>query len=128
MVGLLVACPLPVVIGGGYHAYLLRRELDIFLLEGLANLTQVDEEHFALAVAVVHLFAVLGLNTGFLVVVQYPERYADVGGVEHIARQDDDGLHLVVLDELAADGQLGAVGTQRTVGQQESGHTAGGEF
>ena len=45
VVGLLVACTLPVVIGVGNLAYLLRRELDVFLLERLAFLPQVDEEH-----------------------------------------------------------------------------------
>ena len=34
-----------------------------------------------------------------LVHVHDPEGDGDVGGVEHVARQDDDRLHTVILDE-----------------------------
>ena len=75
-----------------------------------------------------HLHTVFLHHTRFLVVVQDPQRHADIGGIKQVSRQDEDGLHLVVLDEFATDGQLGTIGTQSAVGQQETRHAVGREF
>ena len=128
VVGLLVSHTLPVVEVLGDLGNLLLRELDVLLLEGLAPLSQVDEQDLVLTVAVTHHLAVLLHRACPLVVVEDPQGHADVGRVEHVARQDDDGLDQVVEQKLAADGQLGAVTTQGTIGKQETSSAVGREF
>ena len=96
VIGLFITFTLPVMEVLGYLLYLLLRELDVLLLERLTPLAQVDKQHFILAIAIADKFAVLLYVAGFLVVVQDPKRHADVRGVEHIARQDDNSLHYLI--------------------------------
>ena len=57
----------------------------------------------------------------FFVLVQNPERHADVCGDEQFSRQDDDCFHLIILDQLFANFQCVAV-VQCAVGKQETSH------
>ena len=96
MIGIFIAYTLPIVEVFGYLLYLLLRELDIFLLEWLTPLAQVNKQHLVFAVAVFHQFAVLLYIAGTLVVIQNPERHADVCGVKHITRKNDNRLHHLI--------------------------------
>ena len=53
------------------------------------------------------------------ILVQNPEGNADVRGDEQFSRQNDNGLHLVIPDQLFADFQCVAV-VQCPVGKQET--------
>ena len=127
-IGLFKTLLLPIVEGAGDGIARVLVQLHIFLLERHAHLPQVHKEDFVLAVAIMDFLAVLHCHMRLLVVVQDPQRHADVGGIEHVAGQDDDGFHLVVRNEFAANGQLGSIRTQSTVGKQETRYAIGEEI
>ena len=70
-----------------------------------------------------NLFAILYGNMSLLVVIDNPQRDANVCAIEEVPWQDYDGLNQFILDELAADGQLCTIGTQGAVGKDEAGNT-----
>lgn len=127
-IGLFVAFTLPVVEVLGNTGNLLLRKLDVLLFERLAPLAEVDKQHLIFALPVFNQFAVLLNGAGLAVAGQNPQGDADVGGIEHIARQNHDGLDQMVFQQLTADIQLRTVAAQRAVGQQESGHAVCREF
>ena len=119
---------LPLVVGAADFRDVLGAELGVFLFEGFAHLAQVHKEHFAFAAPVLaHGIADLDFAGG-LVVVQNPERHADVGGVEHVAGQNEDCLDLVVLQKFLADLPFVAFAAERTVAEQKARYAVFGEF
>lgn len=62
------------------------------------------------------------VHTSALVLVKNPKRNRYVGGIKQFTRQNDNRLHLVVLNELLANGN-GIVVAERTIGKQEAGNT-----
>ena len=116
------------MVGAADFRDVLGTELGVFLFEGFAHLAQVHKEHFAFAVTVLaHGIADLDFAGG-LVVVQNPERHADVGGVEHVAGQNEDCLDLVVLQKFLADLLFVAFAAEGPVTEQESCYAVFGEF
>ena len=61
------------------------------------------------------------IEAGLLVAIQNPQRNADVGGIEQVARQYSDGLYQIVLYELLANALLGAGLGKGTISQQKTG-------
>ena len=119
---------LPLVIGAADFFDVCNTELGVFLFEGFAHLAQVHKEHFAFSAAVLAQFLAHLHFVGRLVVVQNPEGHADVCGVEHVAWQNEDCFHLVVLQEFLADLLFVAFAGECAVTQEESGHTIVGEL
>ena len=95
-------------------------ELDVFLLERLSPLTQIDEEHLVLTIAIANHLAILLHRAGLLVIFQNPKGHADISRIEHVARQKDNSLYQMVLKQLLTDSQFCAVATQCTIGKKEA--------
>ena len=78
---------------------------------------QIHKEHLVLTVAQLPAIAYATL----LVLIQNPKGYARICGIEHLTRQDEDSLHLIVTYQLLAYGQCVFI-LQRTIAQQEAGN------
>ena len=63
-----------------------------------------------------HPFVIL---PALLVLVQYPERDTDIGGDKQFPRKNDNGFHLIILNQFFAN-LYGVTVAQRTVRQQET--------
>ena len=97
-------------------------QLDILLFIRASHLPQIHKEDFTFTVAEAFDFAVLLNHSCFLILVQNPKRYADVGGIEKVSRQNDDCFDKVIVDKLLSDLQLGSVIGQSAVCKQEPGN------
>ena len=102
--------------------YLLIGELDEFLfINILVPGSQIDKKDFTAAVS--QLSSVP--ETSFLVVVQNPECYADVSGIEHFTRQNENGFYFVIFYEFLTNGDCVFV-SKSTVSKKKSSNTSGG--
>ena len=128
MVGALVPLTLPIMEVIRHLPYLFGRELDILLLKRLSPLAKVDKQHLILAVAVSHQLAVLLHRARLAVAGQYPKGNTDVGGIEHIARENNNRLHQMVLQQSATDIQFDAVPAQCAVSKQKARHAITGQL
>ena len=112
---------LPAVIDGGCPRDLLAVEHDLLLLLALDRMlpprAQVEEQHLPMTVAQLAPMVV----TAPFILVQDPERHADIRRDEEIPWQDDNGFHLVMLQQLLPDREGIAI-VQGTVREQESRH------
>ena len=100
MIGFFIAFLLPCVIDTGHLCPVFLSQLDILFLVGTAHLPQIHEQDFSLSVAVALNLAVLLHHTGLFILIQNPESHTDVGSIEQVAGQDDDGLHQIVFNQL----------------------------
>lgn len=62
------------------------------------------------------------VHASALILIENPQRNRYVGGIKQFTRQNDNRLHLVVLNELLANGN-GIVVAERTISKQEAGNT-----
>ena len=100
---------LPTVVDVAYGLNLLLVEhheclLRLVGLDGavvLVPCAQIHKEHLVLTVAQLPAIAYATL----LVLIQNPKGYARICGIEHLTRQDEDSLHLIVTYQLLAYGQ-----------------------
>lgn len=127
-VRLFVPFALPVVEIFGDLSNLLRGKLNIFFLKRFAPLAQIDEKDFILAGTVFDGFAILHDGARLAVARQNPKRDADVRGIEHVARKNDDGFDEVVFEQATADGELGPVAGKCAVGEEEARSAVSGEL
>ena len=97
-----------------------RGQFPVHPVHQFSHAAGVDEERLAAAVAK------SAFEVGFLVAGEEPEAHRDLGGVEELARQGDDAVHQVVLDNPLPDGQLrGGGGGHGAVGHDEAGDAVG---
>ena len=61
------------------------------------------------------------VQSAALIIVQYPQSYGYIGGVEKLTRQNNNRLYLIVFDKCFAYG-LGIIIAQSTISEEEPGN------
>ena len=119
---------LPVVVGIGHFTNILIGETHIFLFKGFAHLAHIDEKYLLFTVTIMYVFSVTIDQTTFLIRIDNPKRNGNISRVKEVTRQYYNCFHQSAFNHLATDFSFCTIGTQRTVGQNETCHTVGREF
>ena len=91
-------------------------------------MSQIHKENFAFTVAVRSCFVAYGFCSRLFVLVQNPQRNADVGGIKQVAGQYQDCLHKIVFNQFPAYFVFLSAAAQCAVGKDKSRHAVFAEF